>query len=134
MTLQGRLAQGRQVGNQLDKLRFGQSKENRERDRQQRGSQLLSEQIDADERLPGYLRGPHLPRFESRRARVFASSAFVKETPLYPLNPLQTNAERFRETSESAAVDRDAISPSLEAVCWEAFVRIRNYRRHVRTR
>jgi uncharacterized protein (TIGR00369 family) len=34
MTLRGRLAQGRQLGNQLDKLRSGQSKEDRERDRQ----------------------------------------------------------------------------------------------------
>jgi uncharacterized protein (TIGR00369 family) len=84
MTLQGRLAQGRQVGNQLDKLRFGQSKENRERDRQQRGSQLLSEQIDADERLPGYLRGPHLPRFESRRARVFAKQCVREGDPAVP--------------------------------------------------
>jgi len=45
MTLQGRLAEGRQ---------FGQSKENRERER--RGSQFMPEHIDADERLPGYLK------------------------------------------------------------------------------
>ena len=108
MTLRGRLAEGRQ---------FGQSKENRECERQRRGSQLLPGQIDADERLPGYLREPHLPRFESHTARVFASSAFLKETPLYPLNPSQTNADQFRETSESDATDTDAISPSLDAMC-----------------
>lgn len=62
MTLRGRLAEGRQVRrNQNDELRSGESKENRERERQQRGSQFLAEQIDADERLPGYLREPHLP-------------------------------------------------------------------------
>jgi hypothetical protein len=54
--------------------------ENWERERQRRGTQFLPEQIDADERLPGYLREPHLPRFESRRGRVFASSAYLKET------------------------------------------------------
>src|SRR5580704_4061592 len=102
MTLQGRLAEGRQ---------FGQSEKNRERERQRRGSQLMPEQIDADERLPGHLREPHLPRFESRRARLFASSAFLKETPLYPLNPSQTHpssrtkAEQFREPPESEAAD-----------------------------
>jgi uncharacterized protein (TIGR00369 family) len=83
MTLRGRLAEGRQVTrNQNDELRSGQSKENREPERQQRGAQFLPEQIDADERLPGYLRKPDLPRFESRRARVFASSAFLEETAL----------------------------------------------------
>ena len=40
--------------------------ENWERVRQWRVSRFLPEQIDADERLPGYLREPHLPRFESR--------------------------------------------------------------------
>jgi uncharacterized protein (TIGR00369 family) len=44
MTLRGRLAEGRQE------------------------SQLPSKQVDADERLAGYVREPHLPRFESRRA------------------------------------------------------------------
>jgi hypothetical protein len=38
--------------------------ESRERKRQRRGSQFLLEQIDADQRLPGYLRDPDLPRFE----------------------------------------------------------------------
>ena len=46
--------------------------ENWERERQRRGPQFLPEQIDADERLPGYLCKPHLPRFESRSARNFA--------------------------------------------------------------
>jgi uncharacterized protein (TIGR00369 family) len=79
MTLRGRLAEGRQVSrNQNDELRSGQSKENRERGLQRRGSQFLPEQIDADERLPGYLHEPHRPRFESRRLRVLASSAFLK--------------------------------------------------------
>jgi uncharacterized protein (TIGR00369 family) len=97
MTLRGRLAEGRQVTrNQNDELRSGQSKENRERERQQRGSQFLPEQIDADERLPGNLREPHLPRFESRRARVFASSAFLKETPALPAGSVVANAEQFR--------------------------------------
>ncbi len=41
--------------------RFGRPTENREREWQRRGSQLLPEQIDADERLPGHLRAPHLP-------------------------------------------------------------------------
>jgi uncharacterized protein (TIGR00369 family) len=73
MTLRGRLAEGRQVTrNQLDEPRFGQPRENREYERERRGSQHLPEQIDADERLPGYFREPHLPSFESRRARVFA--------------------------------------------------------------
>jgi uncharacterized protein (TIGR00369 family) len=72
MTLRGRLAEGRQVTrNQFDELRFGEPIEDREREWQRRGSQFLSEQIDADERLPGYLREPHLPRFESPRTRNF---------------------------------------------------------------
>jgi len=62
MTLHGRLAEGRQ---------FGQSKENRERERQRRRYQFLSEQIHQDEPLPGNLREPHMPRFESRRARFY---------------------------------------------------------------
>jgi uncharacterized protein (TIGR00369 family) len=106
MTLRGRLAEGRQVTrNQNDELRSGQSKENRGRDRQQPGSQLLPEQIDADERSPGYVREPHLPRFESRRARVFADSAFLKETPLYLL---QSNAKHFRETPDDDAANTKA--------------------------
>jgi hypothetical protein len=67
--------------------------------------------------LPGYLREPHLPRFESRRERVLASSAFLKETPLYPLDPSQTIAKQFRETSESDAANTDAIPPILDAIC-----------------
>jgi hypothetical protein len=59
--------------------RFGQPTENREREWQQRGSQLLPEQIDADERLPGHLRAPHLPRFESRRARNFTNSLGIAD-------------------------------------------------------
>jgi uncharacterized protein (TIGR00369 family) len=85
MTLRGRLAEGRQVTrNQNCELRSGQSTENREHARQQRGSQFLPKQIDADQRLPGYMREPDLPRFESRRARIFASSAFLQETPALP--------------------------------------------------
>jgi hypothetical protein len=49
------------------------------RDWQRRRSQLLPEQIDADERLPGYLREPHLPRLESRRARNFANSLGIAD-------------------------------------------------------
>jgi uncharacterized protein (TIGR00369 family) len=108
MTLQGRLAEGRQ---------FGQSKENRERKRQRRGSQFRRRQIDADERCLDTRVSIICPRFESRRERVFASSAFLKEPPLYLLNPSQTNAEQFRETSKSHAADTDAISPSLDAIC-----------------
>ena len=64
MTLRGRLAEGRQLTrNQLD----GPQE-----------SRLAPEQIDADERLPGYLREPNLPRFESRKARIFASSALLE--------------------------------------------------------
>ena len=59
--------------------RFGQPTENREREWQQRGSQLLPEQIDADERLLGHLRDPHLPRFESRRARNFTNSLGIAD-------------------------------------------------------
>jgi len=80
MTLRGRLAEGRQVTrNQLDKLRFGQSTENREREWQGRGSELLPQQIDADARLPGYLREHHLPRFESRRTRHVANSLGIAD-------------------------------------------------------
>jgi uncharacterized protein (TIGR00369 family) len=80
ITLRGRLAEGHQIArNQLDKLRFGQPTENRGRDWQRRGSQLLPEQIDADERLPGYLREPHLPRFESRRTRNFTNSLGIAD-------------------------------------------------------
>jgi uncharacterized protein (TIGR00369 family) len=65
MTLRGPLAEGREVRrSQFDKRRFGQPTENRERE--WRGSQHLPEQLDADERLPGYLRDPHLPPFESQ--------------------------------------------------------------------
>jgi len=91
--------------------------ENWERKRQRRGSQFLLERIDADERLPGYLRDRDLPRFESQRARVFASSAFLKETPLYVLNPSQTNEDQFLETPESDAANTDATSASPHATC-----------------
>ena len=54
MTLRGRLAEGRQLTRtQLDELRFGQSRESKEPEGERRESQLRSEQIDADERLPG---------------------------------------------------------------------------------
>jgi hypothetical protein len=80
MTLRGRLAEGRQLTrNQLDKLRFRQPTENRQGEWEWRGSQYLREQIDADERLPGYLRESHLPPFESRRARVFANSLGIAD-------------------------------------------------------
>jgi uncharacterized protein (TIGR00369 family) len=118
MTLRGRLAEGRQVTrNQLDELRFGQSTENREREWQRRGSQLLPEQIDADERLPGYLREPHLPRFESRSARNFGKQRVHRGDPLSVLPPSQSNADQFRGTSESDAANTDAMSPSLNAIC-----------------
>ena len=58
MQLRGRVAEGRQIT----------------------WNQPTSEQIDADERMPGYLREPHQPRFESRRAGVFASS--INENPM----------------------------------------------------
>jgi uncharacterized protein (TIGR00369 family) len=107
MTLQGRLAEGRQVTrNQNDELRSGQSKENRERERQQRASQFLREKIDADERLPGYLRESHLPSFESRRARAFASRCVPEEDPTLPPDPSQTNAEQFREAPDSIAANK----------------------------
>ena len=70
--------------------------ENWERERQWRGSQVLPEQIDADERLPGYLRKPHLPRFESW-SRVMP--------------------DPFQRISESDTANTDAISPSLNAIC-----------------
>jgi hypothetical protein len=53
MTLRGRLAGGRELTpNRLDKPWFGQPAENRERQWERRGSQLLTEQIDTNERLP----------------------------------------------------------------------------------
>src|SRR3984893_1759705 len=62
MTLRGRLAEGRQLKrDQLDELRFGQPTENREREGERSGAQCLPAAIDADERLPGYLREPYLP-------------------------------------------------------------------------
>ena len=70
--------------------------ENWERVRQWRVSQFLPEQIDADERLPGYLREPHLPRFESR-SRVMP--------------------DPFQRISESDTAKTDAILPSLNAIC-----------------
>jgi hypothetical protein len=42
-------------------------------------SQVTPELIDADERLPGYLREPHLPQLESRRARNFANSLGIAD-------------------------------------------------------
>lgn len=56
--------------------------ENRERKPRRPRPQFLSEQIDADERLPGYLREPHLPRFESRSARNFAKQRVHRGDPL----------------------------------------------------
>jgi uncharacterized protein (TIGR00369 family) len=118
MTLRGRLAEGRQVTrNQFDELRFGLSKENRERERQRRGSQLLPEQIDADERLPGYLREPHLPRFESRSARNFPQERVRQGDPLSVLRSLQSDADPFRRTSESDAANTDAMAPNPNAIC-----------------
>ncbi len=70
--------------------------ENWQRERQPCGSQFLSAQIDADERLPGYLRKPHLPRFESR-SRVIP--------------------DPFQRISESDTANTDAISPSPNAIC-----------------
>jgi uncharacterized protein (TIGR00369 family) len=80
MTLRARLAEGRQVTrNQLNEPRFGQPTETRDRECEWRGSQHLPEQIDADERLPGYLREPHLPPFESRRMRNFTNSLGIAD-------------------------------------------------------
>jgi uncharacterized protein (TIGR00369 family) len=80
MTLRGPLAEGREVTrNQLDKRRFGQPTKKREREWEWRGSQHLPEQLDADERLPGYLREPHLPPFESRRTRNFTNSLGIAD-------------------------------------------------------
>jgi hypothetical protein len=91
--------------------------ENWECERQRRGPQFLAEQIDADERLPGYLCKPHLPRFESRSARNFAEQRDHQGDPLSVLPPTQSNADQFRRTSESDAANTDAISPSLDAIC-----------------
>jgi hypothetical protein len=66
--------------------------ENREPKPQRRGPLFLPEQIDADERLPGYLREPHLPRFEARRA---AKQRVPQGDPLSVLPPSQTNADQF---------------------------------------
>ena len=80
MTLRARLAEGRQVTrNQLNELRFGQPTETRDRECEWRGSQHLPAQIDADERLPGYLREPHLPPFESRGTRNFTHSLGIAD-------------------------------------------------------
>jgi hypothetical protein len=59
------LAEERPV--RTDELMFGQPAENRELEWERRRSEIQPTQIDANERLPGYLRDPHLPRFESRR-------------------------------------------------------------------
>jgi hypothetical protein len=99
--------------------------ENWERERQRRGYQFLLEQIDADERLPGYLSKPHLPRFESRSARNLGKQCVHRGDPLSVLPPSQSNADQFRRTSESDAANTDAISPSLDAICREPFLRIR---------
>jgi hypothetical protein len=88
-----------------------------ERQRQRRGSQFLPEQIDADEQLPGYLREPHRPRFESRSARNFARQHVHQEDPLSVLPPSQSNADQCRRTSESDTANTDTISPSLNAIC-----------------
>ena len=69
--------------------------ENWERERQRRGPQFLPEQIDADERLPGYLRKPHLPRFESRSACSFAKERVHQGDPLSVLPPTESNADQF---------------------------------------
>jgi uncharacterized protein (TIGR00369 family) len=58
MKLRGRLAEGRQLPR----------------------NQPMSKQIDADERIAGYLREPNQPQFESRRAGVFSSS--INENPM----------------------------------------------------
>jgi len=120
MTLRGRLAEGRQLKrDQLDKLRFGQPTENRKREWERRGSQLLPEHIDADERLPGYVREPYLPRFDSRGARNFVKPRVPEGGPLYvlhPSHPSQTNADQFQETPESDAANTDATSAS-RATC-----------------
>jgi len=71
--------------------------------RQRRGSQFLPRQIDADERLPGYLREPHLPRFESRSARNFAKQRVHRGDPRSVLPGSQSIADQFRRTSESDA-------------------------------
>ena len=91
--------------------------ENWERERQRRGSPFLPEQIDTDERLPGYLRKPHLPRFESRSARNFARQHVHQGDPLSVLPPSQSNADQCRRTSESDTANTDTISPSLDAIC-----------------
>jgi uncharacterized protein (TIGR00369 family) len=120
MTLRGRLAEGRQLKrDQLDELRFGQPTENREREWERRGSQFLPGQIDADERFPGYLREPYLPRFESRRARNFAKQRVPEGDTLYVLHsspPSQTNADQFPGTTESDDENTDATSAS-RATC-----------------
>ncbi len=77
--------------------------ENWERERQRRGPQFLPEQIDADERLPGYLREPHLPRFESRAASNFTKERILQRDP--------------RPVLESNAAETDSMSPSMDAIC-----------------
>jgi hypothetical protein len=91
--------------------------ENWEREWQRCGSQFLPEQIDADERLSGYLREPHLPRFESRSARNFGKQRVHRGDPLSVLLPSQSNDDQSRKTSESDAANTDAISPRLNAIC-----------------
>ena len=67
------------------------------------GSPFLPRQIDADERLPGYLREHHLSRFESRSARNFAKQRVDRGDPRSVLPGPQSNADQFRTTSESDA-------------------------------
>jgi hypothetical protein len=76
---------------QLDVVNLIEQCSDVEREWKQRGSQLLPNQIDADERLPGYLREPHLHRFESRTTRKFAKRSVLQGDPLSVLPPSPTN-------------------------------------------
>ena len=49
--------------------------ENWEFERQRQGIQFVPDQVDADERLPGYLHEPHMPRFEPRSVRNVRKAA-----------------------------------------------------------
>jgi uncharacterized protein (TIGR00369 family) len=79
MTLRGRLAEGRQLNAESTRqVSCGESTRD-QRHWQRPWFQLLPRQIDADERVLGYLREPHLPRLESRTTRNFANSLCIAD-------------------------------------------------------
>src|ERR1700687_2011719 len=107
------------IENNDDRFANGQvSCDLRSNERQRSGSPFLPRQIDADERLPGYLREPHLPRFESRSARNLAKQGVDRGDPRSVLPGPQSKAHQLRTTSWSDTANTDVITQSLNnAIC-----------------